>query len=113
MEVNREEISMGKRFGSVVFFNACEVGTSAASFGELSGWPAAFAARRFRAFIAPLWAVEEEASLVFARALVQKILRDQQPIGEALRDIRAEFGPSSPTFYAYLLYGDVRASIKK
>ncbi len=109
LEVDRQEVVLGQRFGSAVFLNACEVGATGVSFGEVGGWAKAFAARHFRAFIAPLWAVDEEAASLVADQLVRKVLIENQTVAEALRQIRSASGPLSPTYYAYLLYGDVTA----
>ncbi len=59
-EVARRETRLGERWGTLVFFNACEVGATGSAFGTVGGWANAFASRRFRAFIAPLWAIDEE-----------------------------------------------------
>ena len=108
-EVDRQEVMLGERDGTVVFFNACEVGATAGAIGEVGGWANAFLSRRFRAFIAPLWAIDEEDASLATKTLVSRIVADRQPIGAALRDLRKEFGEVSPTFYSYLLYGDVTA----
>lgn len=108
-EVDRQEVTLGERDGTVVFFNACEVGATAGAIGEVGGWANAFLSRRFRAFIAPLWAIDEEDASLATKTLVARIVAERQPIGAALRDLRKEFGEVSPTFYSYLLYGDVTA----
>lgn len=63
----------------------------------------------FRAFIAPLWAVDEEDAAVVSAELIAKLLHDRMPIGTALQEIRAAHGKTSQTFYSYLVYGDVTA----
>jgi hypothetical protein len=113
LDVDRDEVQLGKRHGSVVFFNACEVGATGAAFGEVGGWADAFLARQFRAFIAPLWAIDEEDAAKVTRILIDKVMKQRMPIGAALRDIRREHGHESPTFYSYLLYGDVTARVMR
>jgi hypothetical protein len=108
-EVDRDEVALGARDGTVVFFNACEVGATAGAIGEVGGWAGALVARRFRAFIAPLWAVDEEDASLATLELIDKIVVRREPIGAALRDLRAKHGATSPTFYSYILYGDVTA----
>lgn len=108
-EVDREEIALGARDGTVVFFNACEVGATAGAIGEVGGWAGALLARRFRAFIAPLWAVDEEDASQATLELIEQIVVQRLPIGAALRDLRQKHGAVSPTFYSYILYGDVTA----
>ncbi len=108
-EVDREEVALGTRDGTVVFFNACEVGATGGAIGEVGGWASALAARRFRAFIAPLWAVDEEDAAQATLQLIQQMMVQRQTIGEALRQLRTDQGAVSPTFYSYILYGDVTA----
>lgn len=108
-EVDRDEIALGRRDGTVVFFNACEVGATGGAIGEVGGWAGALLARRFRAFIAPLWAVDEEDASKATLELIEQMVVQRQPIGAALRDLRARHGAVSPTFYSYILYGDVTA----
>lgn len=108
-EVARREVTLGERHGTVVFFNACEVGATGGVLGGVGGWADAFLSRRFRGFIAPLWAVDEEDAAAVTRELVSRIVKDRAPVGAALRDLRAKHGDVSPTFFSYLLYGDVTA----
>lgn len=108
-EVASESVRLGERDGTVVFFNACEVGATAGALGDVGGWAGAFLSRRFRAFIAPLWAIDEEDAGQATLTLIEQVVQQRRPIGEALRDLRQQFGAVSPTFYSYLLYGDVTA----
>ncbi len=110
-DVARQRVVLGKNDGTVVFFNACEVGATAAVLGTVGGWADAFLSRHFSAFIAPLWAIDEEDASVVTNELMTKIVRDHQPLGAALRDVRRAHGDVSPTFYSYLLYGDVTAHL--
>jgi CHAT domain-containing protein len=111
MEVKRQKVKLGARDGTVVFLNACEVGATGSVLGNVGGWADAFLAREFRAFIAPLWAIDEEDAAQATAELMESIVTRQQPLGEALRDMRAKYGAVSPTFYSYLLYGDVTARL--
>lgn len=110
-EVRRREVKLGERWGTVVFFNACEVGATASALGSVGGWADAFASRKFRGFIAPLWAIDEEDAAQVTDELMTKIVTEGVPIGTALRDLRMQHGDVSPTFYSYLLYGDVTARL--
>lgn len=110
-EVERPEVRLGRACRTLVFFNACEVGAAGAVFGEVGGWADAFLGRQFGGFIAPLWSVDDEDAGVVAAELLQRICRDHEPVGEALRAVRAAHGDTSPTFYSYLYYGDVLARI--
>ncbi|MPZ45448.1 MAG: CHAT domain-containing protein [Betaproteobacteria bacterium] len=110
-EVARREVRLGERHGTVVFFNACEVGATGDALGAVGGWADAFLSRRFRAFIAPLWAIDEEDAAQVTQELMTRIVAERVPVGEALRDLRAKHGDVSPTYFSYLLYGDVTARI--
>ena len=76
-----------------------------------SNFTDAFLSRHFRAFIAPLWAIDEEDASLVTQELMTQIVTERAPIGAALRDLRAKHGDVSPTFYSYLLYGDVTARL--
>ena len=108
-EIERPEVRLGGACRTLVFFNACEVGAAGAVFGEVGGWADAFLGRQFGGFIAPLWSVDDEDAGVVASELLERIGRRREPIGAALREIRAAHGATSPTFYSYLYYGDVTA----
>jgi hypothetical protein len=110
-EVARQKVTLGERYGTVVFLNACEVGATASVLGNVGGWADAFLSRKFGAFIAPLWAIDEEDAKQVTQELMHAIVTQCQPIGAALRDVRAKYGAVSPTFYSYLLYGDVTARL--
>ncbi len=110
-EVGRREVMLGERDGTLVFFNACEVGATASALGTVGGWADAFLSRRFRAFIAPLWAIDEEDAAQVTEELMTRIAGERVPVGTALRDVRAKYGDVSPTFFSYLLYGDATARL--
>jgi CHAT domain len=109
LEVGRQKVRLGERDGTLVFLNACEVGATGSVLGNVGGWADAFLGRRFGALIAPLWAIDEEDASLVTTELMDAIVTRRQPIGEALRDLRVKHGAVSPTFYSYLLYGDVTA----
>jgi hypothetical protein len=111
VEVMRQKVQLGERFGTVVFLNACEVGATASVLGNVGGWADAFLSRKFGAFIAPLWAIDEEDAKQVTEELMTHIVTERQPMGAALRDLRSRHGAVSPTFYSYLLYGDVTARL--
>ena len=111
LAVERDEVRLGERWGTVVFLNACEVGATGSVLGNVGGWADAFLSRRFGAFIAPLWAIDEEDAKQATEMLMTRIVRDRAPLGQALRELRQQYGDVSPTFYSYLLYGDVTARL--
>ncbi len=108
-EIDRPQVRLGRACRTLVFFNACEVGAAGAVFGEVGGWADAFLGRQFGGFIAPLWSVDDEDAGIVATELLERIFKQQQPIGAALRAVREAHGATSPTFYSYLFYGDVNA----
>ena len=108
-EIERPEVRLGRACRTLVFFNACDVGAAGAVFGEVGGWADAFLGLQFGGFIAPLWSVDDEDAGVVATELLERIGKRHEPIGAALREIRAAHGATSPTFYSYLYYGDVTA----
>jgi hypothetical protein len=108
-EVARQEVTLGEVCRTLVFFNACEVGASSSALGAVGGWAEALLRRRFGGFIAPLWAVDDEDSSTVANELLDRIVKEKQPIGAVLRGIRERHGAESPTFLSYLYYGDVNA----
>jgi CHAT domain-containing protein len=112
-EVQRKSVLLGERHGTVVYLSACEVGAASDTLGEAGGWATAFLARRFGAFIAPLWAIEEEDAQAMTQSIVEKMIVERQPIGAALRDIRRDRVDSSSTVYSYVIYGDVTAHFAK
>jgi hypothetical protein len=111
LEVKSKDVQLGRACGSLVFFNACEVGATGSVFGEVGGWADAFLDRKFRAFIAPLWAVDESDARTVAADLLERIYAKRAPIGAALREIRTAYADKSPTFFSYLYYGDVTARL--
>jgi hypothetical protein len=109
LEVGAVETKLGERDGPLVVFNACQVGVSGEALGVPGGWAAAFLKRRFRGFVAPLWAIYDEDAPVVVKELFEAVVTRHEPLGQALQQIRARHGASSPTFLAYLYYGDVLA----
>lgn len=109
-EVDRKEVMLGRAHGSVVFLSACEVGNTARSFGQANGWAKSFLARQFGAFLAPLWAIEENDAQDVTRLFFDLTLNEGKSLGEALRLIKVTGAQKSTTYFAYLLYGDVTAT---
>lgn len=87
------------------------MGATDGVLGNVGGWADAFLAREFRAFIAPLWAIDEEDAAQVTAGLMKAVVTRQQLLAEGLRDLRAKYEAVSRTFYPYLLYGDVTFSL--
>lgn len=108
-EVGTQEVRLGVLNGPVIVWNACEVGATGSVLGTIGGWAEAFLGRRFRGFIAPLWAVDDVDAAKVVSELFEALVNRRMSVGEALRDIRQSHGGDSPTYLAYLFYGDVMA----
>ncbi|WP_198115493.1 CHAT domain-containing protein [Massilia rhizosphaerae] len=104
-------IELGRKHGTVVFLNACEVGASGSVFGATCGFAQAFMSRMFGGLIAPLWRVDVEDANRAAEFVMRLILEDCVPIAQALATLRHEHGGTSPSFHAYVFYGDVTARL--
>jgi hypothetical protein len=111
-EVSNQRVKLGEKCHTLVIFNACEVGRTGAVLGTVGGWAEAFTRRKFGGFLAPLWAVEDKDAAQVISELLGAVLSGKETIGSALRDIRAQHGSRSPTFYSYLFYGDVMARLE-
>lgn len=111
-DVSRSSVKLGEHSHPLVFFNACEVGASGSALGTIGGWADAFLGRQFSGFIAPLWAVQDEFAATVLSELLQGIVHKKEPIGKVLQAIRKKYGAQSPTFYSYLHYGDVNATLE-
>jgi CHAT domain-containing protein len=107
--VRSQDTRLGENYKTFVILNACELGATGDVLGEVGGWAEAFAYRNFSGFIAPLWAVFDDHAKLAMQTFFEAILVNGKPVGEALRDVRAAYGPHSPTFLSYVYYGDVNA----
>jgi hypothetical protein len=105
--VDSSRVTLGRGGRTLVFLNACSVGQDGRTIGTPAGWPAAFLNRAFRGFLAPISKVWELDAARFAQRFVALTWRDGLPIGEALRQLRAEADSATP--FAYIYYGDVMA----
>lgn len=103
---------LGKHSAPFLFMNACQVGKG----NELLGSPAGFAGSAikggFRAFLGPLWSVEDQLARDIALGFYEQAFGDgahaPRPVAEVLREMRARFAdtePNSLTRLAYVFYG--------
>ncbi|MCP4655001.1 MAG: CHAT domain-containing protein, partial [bacterium] len=99
----------------LVLLNACRTGQGAASLIRVGGWASAFLDAGAGAFIGTSWAISDQAAGEFARSFYRKFLRGGLPIGEAVHqarlDVKQKF-PDDPSWLAYSVYADPRASIQ-
>ncbi len=96
-----------------VFINACRSGGVNPSYHQLDGWARKFLEAGAAAFIGSLWAVRDTTARNFASELYGE-LRKGVPLGEAVRQARlaAADEPGDPTWLAYAVYGDPRATLR-
>src|SRR5262245_7560580 len=97
-----------------VFINACRSAGLAATYNRLDGWASKFLDAGAAAFIGSLWAVSDGASREFAGELY-RCLQDGFTLGDAVMAARqaAASTPDDPTWLAYTVYGDPRATISQ
>jgi CHAT domain len=95
-----------------VFINACRSAGLAATYNRLDGWASRFLEAGAAAFIGSLWAVSDGASREFAEELYRRLQRGLT-LGDAVMAARqaAASQPDDPTWLAYTVYGDPRATI--
>jgi hypothetical protein len=97
-----------------VFINACRSAGLAATYNRLDGWASKFLEAGAAAFIGSLWAVSDGASREFAQELYRR-LQQGFTLGDAVMEARqtAAGQPDDPTWLAYSVYGDPRATISR
>jgi CHAT domain-containing protein len=92
-----------------VFLNACQVGTATTVLSEYGGMAGAFLVEGCRAFLAPLWVVDDVVARDVAWQFYALVLDDGLPVAEAMRRIRSTFGTAAAartaTPLAYAYYG--------
>jgi hypothetical protein len=100
------------RSAPVVFVNACRSGGNSPSYNQLDGWASKFLEAGAAAFIGSLWAVRDRTAQEFAGELYGR-LQAGSSLGEAVMCARqvAASRPGDPTWLAYTVYGDPRATI--
>lgn len=110
-EVN-SKVKLGRRYGTFMVINACEVGASEYRLGLISGWAARLADQGFGGVLAPLWAVQDAHASSVVRDYLQDFV-DGRPLGQAMLRARCAHRDKSSTPYAYVCHGDVMASLAK
>ena len=111
---------LGRRSAPFLFMNACQVGKGS----ELLGSPAGFACMAikggFRAFLGPLWSVEDQLARDIALGFYEQAFGDgthaPRPVAEVLREMRARFAdtePNSLTRLAYVFHGHPGLTLRR
>ena len=97
-----------------VFINACRSAGFSATYNRLDGWASKFLEAGAAAFIGSLWAVSDGAAREFAQELYRQ-LRAGSALGNAVMQARqvAASQPDDPTWLAYTVYGDPRATVSQ
>jgi hypothetical protein len=94
-----------------VFINACRSAGLNATYNRLDGWATKFLEAGAAAFIGSLWAVSDGGAREFAQELYGQ-LRAGSSLGHAVKCARAAAcRPDDPTWLAYTVYGDPRATL--
>jgi CHAT domain-containing protein len=101
------------RAAPMIFMNACRSAGLSATYNRLDGWAAKFLEAGAGAFIGSLWAVSDDAAREFTGEFY-RLLQAGSPLGLAVMQARrAAAGQSGdPTWLAYSVYGDPRASFQ-
>ena len=97
-----------------VFMNACRSAGTNATYNRLDGWASKFLEAGAAAFIGSLWAVSDGTAREFAQELYKQ-LQAGSSLGEAVMQARhvAASQPDDPTWLAYTVYGDPRATVSQ
>ncbi|MBN1601572.1 MAG: CHAT domain-containing protein [Chitinispirillaceae bacterium] len=111
-EINIQEVRLGIKDGPLVILNACEIAAGGNFLGAAGGFAEAFTSRRFGGIIAPLWAVFDDHARNVLETIITEIDNGNK-ISDAMLKVRKEFASVSPTYLAYLFYGDVMTKIEK
>jgi hypothetical protein len=102
------------RSGPLVFINACRSAGQAARYNRLDGWASKFLEAGAAAFIGSLWAIRDTTAPRFAERLYEQ-LRYEASLGQAAmtarREALSQSGDGDPTWLAYSVYGNPRATI--
>jgi CHAT domain-containing protein len=95
-----------------IFMNACRSAGLNATYNRLDSWAGKFLEAGAGAFIGSLWAVSDGAAREFAQEFYSR-LRAGSSLGEAVKLARqvAARRADDPTWLAYSVYGDPRATI--
>lgn len=101
------------RYTPLVFINACRSAGTSPSYQQLEGWARTFMAAGAGAFIGSLWAVRDSTARDFACELYSQLMKGTM-LGKAVMLARqaAAASPGDPTWLAYTVYGDPRATLR-
>ncbi|HRW18819.1 MAG TPA: CHAT domain-containing protein [Dermatophilaceae bacterium] len=102
----------------LVFLNACQLAMSSTDLlGDQGGLAGAFLTIGARAFVSPLWSVDDVLAQQTALEFYRHTLADGLTVGEALRRLRAAAGAvgatteTTPLAYVYYGHPDLRLTL--
>ena len=97
-----------------IFMNACRTAGLNATYNRLDGWANKFLEAGAAVFIGSLWAVSDGSAREFAQEFYGQ-LQEGSSLGEAVMRARqaAASQPDDPTWLAYTVYGNPRATISQ
>lgn len=93
-----------------VFINACYTARADFSLVGIGGWASKFINANASGFLGSSWEVNDALAYHFSQAFYQA-LKDDKPVGQALREARLKIKNSDPTWLAYTLYADPLAKV--
>lgn len=98
----------------LVFINACRTAADAPQYTKLLGWASQFMAAGAGAFVGTLWAVPSDSARVFAERFYDS-MTSGETLGSAMLEARMATARAveDPTWLAYTLYGDPRATVNE
>jgi len=102
------------RSAPVIFMNACRSAGLAPTYNRLDGWASRFLEAGAGAFIGSQWAVPDGSAREFAEELYGHLTAGVT-LGEAVMTARARAATHAddPTWLAYSVYGDPRATVSR
>lgn len=108
-----QQVVLGSAFARkaapLVFLNACQQASDAGASLVEGGLAAAFLQAGARAFVAPLWSIDDTLAKQFAVDFYAAALGQGRPVGEVVRELRARYVArperDQTTPLAYCFYG--------
>lgn len=101
-----------KQQSPLIFMNVCRSDGGSPGYTSIINWADSFLRTGAGAFIGTLWEVRDETAALFAERFYCELVSGKS-LGEAMHLARAAFRgkPDDPTWLAYTLYGDPKATL--
>jgi hypothetical protein len=95
----------------IVFLNACQAGRPGMGLVDVGGWAKRFVDAGAGMFIGAYWSIYDEPASIFSGAFYDRLLAGES-VGAAARAARRTIRASGdPTWLAYTVYADPRATL--